>query len=50
MDFISKNPALFSSESNTALSEEFTEEEISGIHNHMIIGLINTFIRASFAS
>ncbi|MCP4211944.1 MAG: cytochrome P450 [Halieaceae bacterium] len=39
MDFISKNPALFSSESNTALSEEFTEEEISGIHNHMIINM-----------
>ena len=39
IDFISKNPALFSSESNTALSEEFTEEEISGIHNHMIINM-----------
>ncbi|NQX89710.1 MAG: cytochrome P450, partial [Halioglobus sp.] len=39
IDFVSKNPELFSSETNTALSEEFTEEEISSIHNHMIINV-----------
>ena len=39
IDFISKNPEIFSSEVKTALSEEFTEEEITGIHNHMIINV-----------
>ena len=39
IDFISKHPELFSSETNTALSEEWTEEEIKGIHSHMIINM-----------
>ncbi len=39
IDFISKNPGIFSSEANTALSEEFDPEEITGIHNHMIINM-----------
>ena len=39
IDFISKNPEIFSSEVKTALSEEFTQEEITGIHNHMIINV-----------
>ncbi len=39
IDFISKNPGLFSSETNTALAEEWSEEEIKGIHNHMIINM-----------
>ena len=39
IDFISKNPQLFSSEAKTALSEEWSEEEITGIHNHMIINM-----------
>lgn len=39
IDFISKNPGLFSSETNTALAEEMPEEEIKGIHSHMIINM-----------
>lgn len=39
IDFISKNPGLFSSETHTALAEEMTEEEITGIHTHMIINM-----------
>lgn len=39
IDFISKNPQIFSSEKKTALSEEWSEEEITGIHNHMIINM-----------
>lgn len=39
IDFISKNPGIFSSEVATALSEEWSEEEIKGIHNHMIINV-----------
>ncbi|MDX1734919.1 MAG: cytochrome P450, partial [Halioglobus sp.] len=39
IDFISKHPELFSSESNTALAEEYSEEEITGIHNLMIINM-----------
>ncbi|MCR9104874.1 MAG: cytochrome P450 [Gammaproteobacteria bacterium] len=39
IDFISKHPQLFSSETNTALAEEWSEEEIKGIHNHMIINM-----------
>jgi cholest-4-en-3-one 26-monooxygenase len=39
IDFISKNPQLFSSEQKTALAEEFPEEDIKNIHNHMIINM-----------
>jgi len=39
IDFISKNPGIFSSEEKTALSEEWEPEMIEGIHNHMIINM-----------
>ena len=39
IDFISKNPALFSSEARTALADEHSQEEVEGIHRHMIINM-----------
>jgi len=39
IDFVSKNPKIFSSEAKTALSEEWDEEMITGVHNHMIINM-----------
>ena len=39
IDFISKNPALFSSEARSALAEEFSEEELATIHRHMTINM-----------
>ncbi len=55
IDFISKNPGIFSSEEKTALAEEWSEEEIKGIHNHMIINVdpprhlnYRKIVRASF--
>jgi cytochrome P450 len=39
IDFISKKPALFSSEARTALADEHSQEEVDGIHRHMIINM-----------
>lgn len=39
IDFVSKNPALFSSEARTALADEHSQEEVEGIHRHMIINM-----------
>ncbi|MFK8050356.1 MAG: cytochrome P450 [Halioglobus sp.] len=39
IDYISKNPALFSSEERTALAEEWSQEEIDTIHTHMTINM-----------
>jgi cholest-4-en-3-one 26-monooxygenase len=39
IDFISKNPLLFSNEERTALAEEFPQEEIDMIHKHMTINM-----------
>ena len=39
IDFVSKNPKIFSSEKGTALAEEWSQEEIEGIHNLMIINM-----------
>ncbi len=39
IDFISKNPALFSSEERTALADEWTDDEVKNIHNHMTINM-----------
>lgn len=37
IDFISKNPKLFSSEARSAIAEEFTEDELALIHRNMTI-------------
>ena len=37
IDFISKNPGMFSSEARSALADEFTEEELETIQRHMTI-------------
>ena len=37
IDFISKNPALFSSQARSALADEFTEDELESIHRNMTI-------------
>jgi cytochrome P450 len=37
IDFISKNPKLFSSEKRSALAEEYPEEELDMIHRNMTI-------------
>ena len=39
IDFVSKNPKIFSSEKGTALSEEWSQEEIDNIHTHMTINM-----------
>jgi cholest-4-en-3-one 26-monooxygenase len=39
IDFISKNPALFSSEARTALADEHSPEDVTNIHSHMIINM-----------
>jgi cholest-4-en-3-one 26-monooxygenase len=39
IDFISKNPALFSSEERTALADEHSPEDVENIHRHMIINM-----------
>ncbi len=39
IDFISKNPALFSSEARSVLVEEWSEEEMENIHRHMTINM-----------
>jgi cytochrome P450 len=39
IDFISKNPALFSSEQRTALADEHSPEDVTNIHRHMIINM-----------
>lgn len=39
MDFISKNPALFSSEARTALADEHSQDDVENIHSHMIINM-----------
>ncbi len=39
IDFISKNPALFSSEERTALAEEPTPEDLENIFRNMTINL-----------
>lgn len=39
IDFISKNPALFSSEARTALADEHSPEEVETIHKHMTINM-----------
>ncbi|TDG14088.1 cytochrome P450 [Seongchinamella unica] len=39
IDFISKNPQLFSNEARTALADEFTQEEIDSIQSNMTINM-----------
>ena len=39
IDFVSKNPKLFSSQARTALAEEHTEEEIDSIFRNMTINM-----------
>mgnify|MGYP000232887462 FL=1 len=39
IDFISKNPQLFSSEARTALADEFTQDEIDAIQSNMTINM-----------
>lgn len=39
IDFVSKNPQLFSSQARTALAEEHTEEEIDSIFSNMTINM-----------
>jgi cytochrome P450 len=39
IDYISKNPKLFSSEARTALAEEFSQDEVDNIHRHMTINM-----------
>ncbi|MEH6589591.1 MAG: cytochrome P450 [Halioglobus sp.] len=39
IDYISKNPMIFSSEARTALAEEWSEEEVETIHKHMTINM-----------
>jgi cytochrome P450 len=55
IDFVSKNPALFSSEAGTALADEHSQEEVEGIHRHMIINMdpprqmgLRKIVRAAF--
>ena len=39
IDYISKNPKLFSSEARSALAEEYSEDEMETIHRHMTINM-----------
>ena len=39
IDFISKNPKLFSSEARTALAEELSQEDVENIYRHMTINM-----------
>lgn len=39
IDFISKNPQLFSNEARTALADEYTQEEIDSIQSNMTINM-----------
>lgn len=39
IDYVSKNPAIFSSEARTALADEWTDEEVETIHKHMTINM-----------
>jgi cytochrome P450 len=39
IDFISKNPGLFSSEERTALADEHSKDDVENIHRHMIINM-----------
>jgi cytochrome P450 len=39
IDFISKNPTLFSSEQRTALADEHSDDDVKNIHSHMIINM-----------
>jgi cytochrome P450 len=39
IDYISKNPAIFSSEARTVLADEYTEEEVETIHRQMTINM-----------
>ncbi|RLQ23153.1 cytochrome P450 [Seongchinamella sediminis] len=39
IDFISKNPQLFSNQARTALADEFTQEEIDTIQSNMTINM-----------
>jgi cytochrome P450 len=39
IDFVSKNPAIFSSEEGTALADEISKEDIENIHRHMTINM-----------
>ena len=39
IDFISKNPGIFSSEARSVLVEEWTEEEMVTIHRNMTINM-----------
>jgi cytochrome P450 len=39
IDFVSKNPALFSSAARTALADEVSQEELETIHHHMTINM-----------
>ncbi len=55
IDFVSKNPKLFSSQAGTALAEEHSEEEIENIFRHMTINMdpprqmkSRKIVRASF--
>jgi cytochrome P450 len=39
IDYISKNPGIFSSEARTVLADEWTQEEVESIHRHMTINM-----------
>ncbi|MFT4825254.1 MAG: cytochrome P450 [Halioglobus sp.] len=39
IDYVSKNPAIFSSEARTALADEWTDDEVENIHKHMTINM-----------
>lgn len=39
IDYISKNPGLFSSEARSALAEEWTDDEMENIQRHMTINM-----------
>jgi cytochrome P450 len=39
MDFVSKNPKLFSSAARTAFPMEYTQDMVDGIHRHTIINM-----------
>jgi cytochrome P450 len=39
IDFVSKNPQLFSSEARSALADEYSEEELQSIQRHMTINM-----------
>jgi cytochrome P450 len=39
IDYISKNPQLFSSEARTALADEHSQEDVENIHRHMTINM-----------